>query len=456
MLSDTIASISTPPGEGGLAIVRISGPQALAVAERCFEPVGKQSQKPTTAASHTVHYGRIVLRGRVVDHVLLAVYRAPRSFTREDTVEISCHGGSLPAKLVLDTVLEAGARVAEPGEFTRRAFLNGRLDLAQAEAVADIIHAKTDLALAVANEQLAGRLSRRIDALRDDLVGVLAHIEAHIDFPEEDIAPDARDQMAKRIQRAIADIDRLLSSATEGQVLRNGVRAAIIGRPNVGKSSLLNHLLGHERAIVSPLPGTTRDTVSETASIRGLPVTLVDTAGLRDTNDSVESEGVRRSRAAADSAGLILHVLDASQPLTPEDELYLTEFARRRRVLVCNKCDLPIRLEFDRPSGTPRVTVSCLTGQGIDALKDAIKELVWGGGITAEATEAIINSRHENALRRARRSASEALNGLLNGFGIELVAVDLRMSVETLGEVVGKTFTEDLLNAVFAQFCIGK
>ena len=456
VVGDTIAAISTPLGEGGLAIVRISGPQALAVAERCFLPVGRRSQKPTTAPSHTVHYGRVMLRNRLVDHVLHTVFRAPRSFTREDTVEISCHGGPLPAKLVLDAALAAGARLAEPGEFTRRAFLNGRLDLTQAEAVADLIHAKTDLALAVANEQLAGRLSRRIDALREELVAVQAQIEAHIDFPDEDIVPETRDQLRHRIEQVIEGMQTLLATAKEGQVLRHGVRAAIVGRPNVGKSSLLNQLLGHDRAIVSPLPGTTRDTVSETANIGGVPVTLVDTAGLRETGDSIESEGVRRSRSAAAVADLILHVLDASQPLAHEDALYLEEFASRKRVLVCNKCDLPMQLQLPPPPDIPQATVSCLTGQGIEQLKEAIKSAVWAHGASAAALEAMVNSRHEDALRRAHRSAVDALNGLQCGLGIELVAVDLRLAVDALGEVVGNTLTEDLLDAIFGQFCIGK
>jgi len=456
MLGDTIAAISTPLGEGGLAVVRISGPQALAVADRCFEPIGKASTIPSRAPSHTVHYGRIVLNDRVVDQVLLAVFRAPRSFTREDTVEISCHGGPLPAKLVLDAALAAGARLAEPGEFTRRAFLNGRLDLAQAEAVADIIHSKTELALAVANEQLAGRLSKRIDQLRSDLVNAMSHIEAHIDFPDEDIAPETREELLVRIGHAIESMRDLLRTAAEGKVLRHGVRAAIIGRPNVGKSSLLNSLLGHDRAIISPVPGTTRDTITETANIRGLPVTLIDTAGLRQTADSIESEGVQRSRAAARSADFILQVLDSSQPLTAEDEIYLAEFADRKRVLVFNKADLPAQLELAPAPDAPRVRVSCLTGEGIEQLKDAIKDVIWAGSNSAAGTEIMINSRHESAIKRAIEAASNAAESLRCDIGIELTAMDLRIAIDALGEVVGKNFTDDLLDAIFSQFCIGK
>src|SRR5688572_29736019 len=296
MFDDTIAAISTPLGEGGLAVVRLSGRDALAVADRSFQPVGKFSLQPSAAPTHTIQYGKITRQDRVVDEVLLSVMRAPRTFTREDMVEISCHGGLLPAKLVLDTVLESGARLAEPGEFTKRAFLNGRIDLAQAEAVADLIHSRTELALAAANEQLAGKLSRRINQLRDDLMHALAHIEAHIDFPDEDIAPETREQLEGRMEQGITFMDELLRTANEGQILRRGIRAAIVGRPNAGKSSLLNQLLGHDRAIVSPIPGTTRDTIEETANIRGVPVVFIDTAGLREGRDEIEVEGIRRSR----------------------------------------------------------------------------------------------------------------------------------------------------------------
>src|SRR5438552_1215032 len=304
VLDDTIAAIATPLGEGGLAVIRLSGPEALAVADKSFVPAGKHSLKPSAAQTHTIHYGKIERAGRTVDEALLSVMRAPRTFTREDVVEITCHGGILAAKQVLDTVLANGARLAEPGEFTKRAFLNGRIDLAQAEAVADLIHARTELSLAAANEQLAGRLSQRINQLRDDLMKTLAHIEAHIDFPDEDISPDTREQLLARLERGVAFMDELQRTANEGRILRRGIRAAIIGRPNVGKSSLLNQLLGHDRAIVSPIPGTTRDTIEETANIRGLPILFIDTAGLRDSIDPTDKQGIRRSHDSFERAEL--------------------------------------------------------------------------------------------------------------------------------------------------------
>ncbi len=456
MLDDTIAAISTPLGEGGLAVIRLSGPAALTLADHCFRPVGKASMNPSDAPSHTVHFGRITRQGRVVDEVLLTVLRAPRTYTRENMVEISCHGGLVPAKAVLDTVLEAGARLAHPGEFTQRAFLSGRIDLTQAEAVADIIHARTELALAAANEQLAGKLSRRINQLRDELLRTLAHVEAHIDFPDEDIAPDTRLQLIERLDRGVAFMDELLRTATEGQVLRRGLRAAIVGRPNVGKSSLLNQLLGHERAIVSPLPGTTRDTIEETANIGGIPVVFIDTAGLRDSGDLVELEGIRRSRETLDRADLILQVLDQSEPLAPEDERYLALFAGKKRVLVANKCDLPACLRLPSGPGMTAVPVSCLTGQGVDALKQAIKSMVWAGEIRAEMLEVMINSRHQDALRRAREATLRTSDALRQDLTLELAAMDLRIAVNAVGEVVGKTTTEDLLDSIFSQFCIGK
>lgn len=473
MLDDTIAAIATPLGEGGLAVVRLSGEKAFAIADKSFLPIGKTSLKPSAAPTHTIQFGKIVRpktsdslaptggegEFETIDEVLLAVLRAPRTFTREDTVEISCHGGLLPAKLVLDTLLANGARMAEPGEFTKRAFLNGRIDLAQAEAVADVIHSRTELALAAANEQLAGKLSQRINQLRDDLMLTLTHVEAHIDFPDEDIAPDTKAKLMQRLDAGIAFMDELLRTADEGQILRRGIRAAIIGRPNAGKSSLLNQLLGHDRAIVSPIAGTTRDTIEETANIRGLPVIFIDTAGLREAQDEIEVEGIRRSRASLAKAEFILHVLDASEPLTDADKIYFAEFAGKRRILVLNKTDLPVKLALPQPTSNQQpvaCNVCSLSGQGIEALKDAIKSLIWAGEIKAEMLQVAINSRHQDALNRARATTRQAADALRDDATLELVAMDLRIAANAVGEIVGKTSTEDLLDSIFSTFCIGK
>ena len=455
MLTDTIAAIATPLGEGGLAVIRVSGPAALSLADQCFRPSGRSSPRPSDAASHTVHYGWIHRNGSRVDEVLLTVMRAPRTFTREDVVEVSCHGGLLSAKLVLDSFLSAGARSAEPGEFTRRAFVNGRIDLAQAEAIADVIHARTELALAAAREQLGGSLSREVIALRDALMHVLAHVEAHIDFPDEDLTPDTRDHLFEQLRTASGQIERLLRTAKEGQVLRRGIRAAIVGSPNAGKSSLLNRLLGHDRAIVSPIPGTTRDTIEETANIRGIPVVFIDTAGLREAGDPLEEEGIRRSRQTLARAELILHVIDGSLPSRAADRAQASELAGRPTILVSNKADLP------RPGGTPlkavhQVEISCATGQGIEELKDHIRERVWSGSIDAEMLQVMINSRHQEALRRAEEALLRTSAALGDGLSLELVALDLHIATNAVGEIVGGTGREDLLDAIFSQFCIGK
>ena len=476
MFDDTIAAIATPLGEGGLAVIRVSGAKAFDIADACFRSSRVDKFRPSGAKSHTLHYGHIVRNGAAVDEVLLAVMRPPHNYTCEPVIEISCHGGLLPAKAVLDTMLAAGARLASPGEFSKRAFLNGRLDLAQAEAVADLIHARTELSMRAAEEQLAGKLSRRVNQLRDDLINTLAHIEAHIDFPDEDIAPDKRGKLVERLERGMEFMDMLLRTANEGRVLRRGIRAAIIGRPNAGKSSLLNQLLGHDRAIVSHIPGTTRDTIEETANIRGVPVVFIDTAGLRDAGNEIEIEGIRRSRESLARAELILHVLDASEPLTPEDETYLREFVSKKRILVRNKVDLPVKIaaeELERraPSrpvacaaderagaepGAPVVDISCTTGQGIEGLKDAIKNMVWTGQINAEMLEVMINSRHQDALNRAREAAERSLAALRSEQSLEFVALDLHIAVNAVGEIIGKTTSEDLLDSIFSQFCIGK
>ncbi|MBN9692829.1 MAG: tRNA uridine-5-carboxymethylaminomethyl(34) synthesis GTPase MnmE [Verrucomicrobia bacterium] len=451
---DTIAAVATPLGEGGLAVVRISGRQALAIADQVFRPAGSRSVVPSAAPSHTVHYGFLAPQGVRVDEVLLTVLRAPRTYTREDTVEISCHGGVVVTRQVLEAVLAAGARLAEPGEFTQRAFLNGRIDLTQAEAVADLIHARTRLAASAALEQLGGRLSQRVRAIREDLVNLLAHLEAHIDFPDEDIAPDTHDRMLHRLEAAATSLQSLRATARDGRILRRGIRVAILGRPNAGKSSLLNLLLGHERAIVSAQPGTTRDTLEETADIRGIPVVFVDTAGLRETVDDIEAEGVRRSRLAGESAELILHVVDGSEPMHPDDAALRDEWAQRPVLRVRNKCDLPPQL---KPADFPdAISLSTTTGEGLEALKDSLERLVWSGGVVAENLPVAVNARQADALARGEAGVRRAEAALRSQASLEWVALDLRIALGAIGEIVGQTTTDDLLDSIFRQFCLGK
>lgn len=467
---DTIVAIATPSGEGGLAVVRLSGAAAFTLLDACFEPAGASPKRLSEAPTHTLHYGRIMIGGSPVDEVMVAVMKAPRSFTREDVAEVTCHGGSLPSRLVLEALLAAGARLAMPGEFTRRAFLNGRIDLAQAEAVADIIHSKTDSALRAANEQLAGSLSRKIQHARDDLLNALAHIEAHVDFPDEDIAPDTREALENRIQDCIRMIEALLETAAHGRILRQGIRTIIVGLPNAGKSSILNALLGHDRAIVSAIPGTTRDTIEETASIRGFPVVFVDTAGLRHASDSVEEQGIQRTRMALQTAELALIVIDASQ--APSDQIahiFSEVPASASPLVVLNKCDLPRCFDVSSLPHLPMVSVSCATGEGMESLKDAIRDAIAarahssgkavGSGALSDAVPAsgvYVNARHQEALRRAELAAVRTLQALREGASLELVALDLRIALNALGEIIGETTTEDLLDRVFSQFCIGK
>lgn len=483
MIDDTIAAIATAGGEAALSVIRLSGPEAFAIADRCFRPVGTRSQSPLHAPTHTVHYGKFIepyrrengnalQQGRSIDEVLLTVMRAPRSFTKEDVAEISCHGGQTPTKAVLGILLKQGARLAEPGEFTRRAFLNGRIDLAQAEAVADIIRAKTDLSLRAANRQLAGKLSRRIHRLRDDLLSILAHVEAHIDFPEEDIHPDDQSALLQKLRRAMSFMEELLASSMEGRILRHGLRAAIIGPPNAGKSSLLNCLLQKDRAIVSPSAGTTRDTIEETANIRGIPVVFIDTAGLRSAKDEVEREGVRRSLESARQADLLLRVVDVSQNSPGANaklnsgESEWTE-PSQNQLLVLNKTDLLPRNDASAPSQSPfspgqavaektTVRISCRTGKGLETLKDRIRAVAWEGKIRQKNLDAAINARHQNALQRARQAAQTAFQAVESNLTPELIALDLRIAAAAVGEIVGKTSTEDLLDKIFSQFCLGK
>jgi tRNA modification GTPase len=442
-IGETIAAIATPPGEGALAVIRISGPQALAVADTIFS--GKVI--PSQTEERRVLFGRIIdAKNEILDEVLLTVFGNPRSYTGEDLVEISGHGGSLVAARVLGAALDAGARMARPGEFTERAFLNGKLDLTQAEAVMDLISAGTPKAARAAAAQLEGRLGEKITTLRAELIECVAHLEAFIDFPEEGIDPESGAALCKRMEGIAAHLSLLLSTANEGRLLREGITLALCGAPNAGKSSLLNRLLGAERAIVSATPGTTRDTIEERASLGGYPFRVIDTAGLRETQDPVEREGVERARRAASNADLQIHLVDASDPSPALQQLYPGE------MLVLNKIDLV----KDRAGLPEAVTISCRTGEGIDSLVQAILAKVTGSTGEASPDGAAINARHQECLRRAALALNEAIVLLGAGEPPELIAVELRSSLTAVGEVVGAAGTEEILGKIFSSFCIGK
>lgn len=459
-LVDTIAAISTPIGEGGIAVVRMSGPKAFEIADKCFLPAKKISSKPSEAPTFTLHYGWIIRNGKKIDEVLLAVMRRPHTYTREDMIEISCHGGYLPARLILETLIEAGARLAEPGEFTKRAFLNGRIDLAQAEAVVDLIRAKTELALQAAQNVLEGGLSFKINSIRETVLNVLAHIEASIDFPEEDITPDTQTALIEKLIIAKEQINALITHSKEGRILRHGLKVVLIGRPNAGKSSLLNRLLQHERAIVSPIPGTTRDTIEEMINLKGIPIVLIDTAGLRDTTDPVESEGIRRTHQVLQSADLVVHIIDRSQTLSPLDLHTINQWKHKPYIIVLNKSDLPHMIEpASLKESIPSVDIistCCLNGEGIEELKDLIWKKSWDHPISLGPESLMINTRHEEALKRANNAIDKAIKMLSEHESLEFVALEVRSAAEALGEITGKTLTEDLLDRIFSQFCIGK
>lgn len=453
-MEDTIAAISTPIGEGAIAIIRVSGPRAFGIADDLFV---SRAGKPSTLPSHTIHFGSIGRNGDLVDQVMLTVMRGPRTYTAEDIVEINCHGGLLTARQILSLCLQHGARMAEPGEFTKRAFLNGRIDLLQAEAVMDLIHAKTERALSAAAYALEGHVSAKINALRDRLLTIVAHLEAHIDFPDEDIAPDTREKLQQDLEDLVRFLNLLISTAREGKILREGIAVAIVGRPNAGKSSIMNALLGQDRSIVTAIPGTTRDTIEDFANIRGIPVRLTDTAGVRPPRGAVEQLGVQRSHKALQDSSLILHILDGSRPFSSADNQIADKCTGKPTVLVCNKIDLPKRMNL--PMNFPKkhlVETSTVTGAGIEELKELIALLAMNGKNSSAGFDAAVNERHAEALRRASYYLTGGLGELTRGSGPEIVSQQLRLGLDAIGEVVGKTATEDILEKIFSTFCIGK
>jgi len=442
---ETIAAISTPLGEGAIAIVRVSGGEAIGVADRIF----RGNEKPSDFPPHTQRLGEIVEGDRVIDQVMLSVHRAPASYTGEDLVEVSCHGGILVTAQVLEACLAAGARAARPGEFTERAFLNGKMDLTQAEAVMDLIRARTDLALRSAHEQLEGRLGEKIAAIRSGVVNLLVHLEGAIDFPEEGIAPDEGARLRERLDSIREQMRALLATADQGRILREGLRVVIYGPTNAGKSSLLNRLLGYERAIVNEKPGTTRDTIEEMINLRGIPVRLLDTAGLRDSADEIEREGMERTSKSIAGADLLLYVLDRSVP-KPSD--FNENSSEQTRLVLLNKSDLTEHADWQNAD---TLRICCLSEDGLRGLEEAILEKISQRHLRPESGVAI-NTRHRDCLRRALTSCDLAAGTMQSALAPEYVTVDLRAALVTLDEITGAANAEEIRDALFAQFCIGK
>ena len=454
-MEDTIAAISTPIGEGGIAIIRVSGPRALAVADALFVAA---AGLPSTYPSHTIHWGRITGEHQQnLDEVLLTVMHRPRSYTTEDLIEINCHGGLQIARSILAQCLRHGARLADPGEFTKRAFLNGRIDLTQAEAVMEMISAKTGRAQTVAEHALAGQLSSRVEKIRQQLLGCLAQIEAQIDFPDEDIASASRGELADNLASVVGSLEQLLATATEGKILRDGISIAIFGRPNVGKSSLMNALLGEERSIVTAIPGTTRDTIEEAANIRGIPVRFTDTAGIRAPRGKVEKLGIDRSHKALISSDICIHIIDTSRPLSPVDTDLSRRYEGKIIIRVLNKIDLQRKFILTPELQTAHlVEISAISGLGIEPLKDLIEQIALHTSTSTSDLEIAVNERHANALTRAIEELKKAAQEIQANASAEVLAQQIRIGFSAIGEIVGKTTTEDLLESIFSKFCIGK
>lgn len=455
---DTIAAVATSLGESGIAIVRVSGQKALKIVSSIFR--GKNGRSLDDIKSYTMRYGHIIDKDKneIIDEVIVSYMKSPRSFTAEDTVEVNCHGGVVSTNRVLEEVIESGARLAEPGEFTKRAFLNGRIDLSQAEAVIDIIRAKTELSMKSALAQSEGRVSREIKVLRNKLLGIIAGIEATVDFPEDDLEETTSKITQAQLKSVLGDVEFLLSSASEGKILREGLDTVIVGKPNVGKSSLLNALVMERRAIVTDIPGTTRDIIEEYINIDGVPVRIIDTAGIRKTEDVVEKIGVERSREKINEADLVILMLDSSSELDKEDLDIIDYIKDKKYIVLLNKSDLGNKFNKGDIHGLNSeyiLEVSAKTGEGIDALKDSIKHLFFKGEITSKDT-VITNTRHKEALMRARESLIAALSALKNTSAIDLASIDVRNAWMNLGEITGETLEEDIIDKIFSEFCIGK
>ncbi len=455
---ETIAAISTPMGEGAIAIVRLSGSEAVAIADRLYK--GKQALE--SVDSHTIHYGHLIDPDteQVAEEVMVSIMKGPRTFTREDIVEINCHGGLVSVNRVLELVLRSGARLAEPGEFTKRAFLNGRIDLSQAEAVIDLIRAKTDRAMNVALNQMEGRLSTLIATLRQQLLETVAHVEVNIDYPEYDAEEMTQDLLTTQLKQVAKEIEGILITARQGKILREGLSTVIVGRPNVGKSSLLNSLVHENKAIVTDVPGTTRDVIEEYVNVRGVPLRLVDTAGIRETEDLVERIGVERSRERLKQADLILLVLNYNDELTHEDEKLFEAVKGMNVIVIVNKTDLDEKLDLTKVKELaeehPMITTSLKHEQGVDELEQSISELFFAGEVESQDLTYVSNSRHIALLEQSRRTLDDALGAVEAGMPVDMVQIDITRTWEILGEIIGDTVSESLIDQLFSQFCLGK
>jgi tRNA modification GTPase len=450
--TETIAAIATPPGQGGVGIVRISGSSVWKIADAIFQ----SAERPSLAQGGTFLHGSVIAAdGTEIDEALCLIFRAPKSYTGEDTVEIQGHGGPVVLKKILRRCLDAGARMAEPGEFTKRAFLNGKMDLVQAEAVADLIHAQSDRAAKAALEQLEGGLSKQFNALYGGLMETAADIETTLDFVEDELPGDVFPNLGKKLDESFRSLEILLATWDEGRLLREGARVVIMGRPNAGKSTLFNALLGHDRAIVTELPGTTRDILEETFVLDGIPLRILDTAGLRETECLIEQEGIRRARAHSAAADIALYLIDSSQPVSAEDTEHLARLNPERTVVVLNKADRKITNNRYPLSTIQMVETSLITGAGIDEVKTAISAKL--GGISHAPAHAVISERHRNLLETARVELIQAREKVADGeLGAAPAAEHLRAALEALGQVTGRVYHNELLNNIFSRFCIGK
>jgi tRNA modification GTPase len=455
---DTIAAISTPVGQGGIGIVRLSGPEAVEIADRIFR--SKNNEKPSDAPSRKMLYGHIVdpADERVVDEVLLAIMPAPNSYTREDVVEINCHGSLVSVRQILEIALRQGVRIAEPGEFTKRAFLHGRIDLSQAEAVLDIINAKTEESMRIACEQLRGGLTEKLSEIREQLIEITAFVEAHIDFPEDEIEAIPKKEIENKLSDVSAEIRRLSDTFNEARFFREGLSIAIVGRPNVGKSSLLNALLQKDRAIVTDLPGTTRDLIEDYLNINGLPIRIMDTAGIRSSDETIEQEGIRRSIQAIEHADFIVAMFDGSEPFGQEDHDLLGIIRDKNAVMVISKADLPQRISLENSAAERKqcLCLSAVTGEGIESLKSVIFESNLHGWKEEREGVVVTNIRHKAALDSAAESLSRAGSLLSGNNPLELFSIEMRSSLDRIGEIAGTITTDEILLKIFSSFCIGK